>query len=174
MDTSDFFSGWHPLLRTLVLGVSAYGALILMLRLSGKRTLAAMNAFDLVVTFAIGSTLASILVSQNVALAQGLLALALLLILQFIVSLASIHSTQVQKTSRSEPRMLCYQGKVLPEALRKERMTEGELLQALREHGYAGPEAVLAAVLETNGKVSVIGSPRDGPDHVAPGRIERG
>jgi uncharacterized membrane protein YcaP (DUF421 family) len=73
------FGGWQPLLRTLVVGALAYLVLVSLLRLSGKRTLAKMNAFDFVVTVALGSTLATILLSKSVTLAQGSLALALLI-----------------------------------------------------------------------------------------------
>lgn len=69
------FQNWGGIGRTLLVGVLAYVALILLLRLSGKRTLAKLNAFDLVVTVAIGSTLATILLSESVALAEGVVAL---------------------------------------------------------------------------------------------------
>ena len=81
-----FFHDWSSLVRVLVVGTFAYGALIVMLRLSGKRTLAKMNAFDLVVTFAFGSTLATTILSKEVALAEGVLAMGLLIILQWMVS----------------------------------------------------------------------------------------
>ena len=55
-----FFSGWDGLLRTLVIGVLAYVILILFLRISGKRTLAKMNAFDFVVTVALGSSVSNL------------------------------------------------------------------------------------------------------------------
>ena len=54
-----FFDSWTGLLRVLVVGGCAYSALILFLRLSGKRTLAKLNAFDLVVTVALGSIIVS-------------------------------------------------------------------------------------------------------------------
>ena len=66
-----FFSGWESLLRTLVVGALTYVVLVAFLRVSGKRTLAKMNAFDLVVTVALGSTLATVLLSKDVALADG-------------------------------------------------------------------------------------------------------
>ena len=66
-----FFNGWSVLGRTLLIGVLAYVSLVFMLRVSGKRTLAKMNAFDLVVTVAIGSTLATIVLSRSVALAPA-------------------------------------------------------------------------------------------------------
>lgn len=73
-----FFSGWDSLFRTLVVGVLAYIALVVFLRISGKRTLSKMNDVDLVVTVALGSTLATILLAKDMALAEGLLAFALL------------------------------------------------------------------------------------------------
>ncbi|HBM44306.1 MAG TPA: DUF421 domain-containing protein, partial [Halomonas sp.] len=56
-----FFSGWESLARTLVVGLLAYTVLIVFLRISGNRTLSKMNAFDLIVTVALGSTLATVL-----------------------------------------------------------------------------------------------------------------
>jgi uncharacterized membrane protein YcaP (DUF421 family) len=75
------FLGASPetLLRTAVVGSLAYVALVAMLRISGKRTLSQMNAFDFVVTVALGSTLATILLSQDVSLGEGLTVLALLI-----------------------------------------------------------------------------------------------
>jgi uncharacterized membrane protein YcaP (DUF421 family) len=68
-----FFSGWESLFRTLVVGVLAYVALVAFLRLSGNRTLSKMNAFDLVVTVSLGSTLATVLLTRDIALADGAL-----------------------------------------------------------------------------------------------------
>lgn len=65
------FSGWLSLGRMVVVGLLAYICLILLLRISGKRTLAKMNAFDLVVTVALGSTLSAVAMSKDVALAEG-------------------------------------------------------------------------------------------------------
>lgn len=78
-----FFTSWYSLFRIVVVGALAYFALVLMLRSSGKRTLAKLNAFDLVVTVSLGSTLSTILLSRSIALADGLLALALLIRLQY-------------------------------------------------------------------------------------------
>ena len=72
-----FLQTWSDLGRIILIAVLTYPALILVLRLSGKRTLAKMNAFDLVVTVALGSTLATILLSRDVSYLEGLLALAL-------------------------------------------------------------------------------------------------
>ena len=72
-----FFDNWETLFRTLIIGVLAYVSLVILLRISGRRTLSKMNAFDMVVTVALGSTLATILLNRDVALAEGVLAFAL-------------------------------------------------------------------------------------------------
>ena len=86
MTEDIFFQGWSGVGRVLLIGSLAYVYLILLLRVTGKRTLAKLNAFDLVVTVAIGSTLATILLSNDVALAEGIAALTLLAALQFAVA----------------------------------------------------------------------------------------
>ena len=73
-----FFDNWSDLLRVVVVGTLAYASLVVLLRISGKRTLSKMNAFDLVVTVALGSTLATVLLTKDVALVEGMLAFALL------------------------------------------------------------------------------------------------
>jgi uncharacterized membrane protein YcaP (DUF421 family) len=153
-----FFNSWADLLRVLIVSVLAYASLVGFLRVSGKRTLAKMNAFDLVVTVALGSTLATILLSKDVALAEGLLALALLIGLQFIIAWLSSRSRQVESLVKSEPALLLHQGRFLPTAMRRERVTESEVQAAIRSAGIARVEEVAAVVLETDGTFSVIRS----------------
>ena len=81
------FDSWTGLGRVVLVGALAYVALVLLLRISGKRTLSKLNAFDLVVTVALGSTLATVLLSKSVALAEGVLALGLLIFLQYAVGI---------------------------------------------------------------------------------------
>ncbi|MEX2673028.1 MAG: YetF domain-containing protein [Phycisphaeraceae bacterium] len=151
-----FFAGWDVLFRTLVVGVLAYAGLIVLLRGSGKRTLSKMNAFDFIVTVALGSTLATILLSNDVALAQGLLALALLIGLQFVVTWSSVRTRWVRTLMTGEPSLLLYQGAYLRSALRRVRVTEDEVRSAIRAAGFGSVEEVEAVVLETDGSISVI------------------
>ena len=68
--------GWTGLGRVLVIGPAAYLAMVLLLRASGKRTLTKLNLFDFVVTVALGSTLASVILTKSVGLMQGIAAFA--------------------------------------------------------------------------------------------------
>ena len=151
-----FYNGWFPLARVLVVGVCAYVALVCLLRVSGKRTLSKLNAFDLVVTVALGSTLATVLLSKDVALAEGVLAFTLLITLQFVVAWLSVRSSAVDRLVKSEPRLLFYRGEFLHAAMRRERVTEGEVLAAMREQGVAAVEDVEAVVIETASTISIL------------------
>lgn len=150
------FSGWDSLLRTLVVGVLAYVTLVVFLRISGKRTRARMNAFDLIVTVALGSTLATVLLSKDIALAEGALAFALLIGLQFAVTWSSVRARWVRRLATGEPLMLLYDGELLPAALRKARVTEDELRAAVRSAGACSLGTLHAVVLETDGSFSVV------------------
>ncbi len=151
-----FFDSWDGLLRVVVVTVLAYAGLVLLLRVSGKRTLSKMNSFDLVVTVALGSTLATVLLSKSVALAEGLLALALLIFLQFAITWSSARSSTVQRLVKDDPRLLFYEGRFLRDAMRSERVTEEEIESAMRQQGIANLDEVGAAVLETDGSVTII------------------
>lgn len=151
-----FFDNWYGLGRAAVVGVLAYAGLILLLRVTGKRTLSKMNAFDLVVTVALGSTLATVLLTEDVALLEGLTGLAVLVLLQFAVTWLSVRAAAVRRLIRSEPTLLYFRGQFLPLALRRQRVTEAEVYQAVRGSGQGGMEQVEAVVLESDGTLSVV------------------
>ena len=90
-----FFQDPQGIVRMLIVGTLAYVALVLFLRISGKRTLAKLNAFDLVVTVALGSTLSAILLQESIALSEGLVALGLLILAQYLVTFFSVRSSSV-------------------------------------------------------------------------------
>lgn len=161
-----FFSNWTSIARTLVVGVAAYGGLVVLLRVSGKRTLTKMNAFDLVVTVALGSTLATVLLTKSVALADGLVAFALLIFLQYGITWLSVRSPLVSRLVKSEPTLLVYDGHFLPGALRAERVTEEEILAELRAQGLASVAEAAAVILETGGDLSVLKQTTSGPQSV--------
>ena len=151
-----FFDSWFGLLRVLVVGTLAYVALVLLLRVSGKRTLAKLNAFDLIVTVALGSTLATVLLSKSVALVEGVAAFALLAGLQYLVAWLSVRSSRFSDLVKSEPTLLLHHGCFLEGAMRDQRVTHDEILAALRSSGAAEVGQVAAVVLETDGSLSVI------------------
>ncbi len=157
-----FYDNVSGLLRVLVVAPLAYLWLVALLRFSGKRTLAQLNAFDFIVTVALGSTLATVALSSSVALAEGALALGLLAALQFLVAWASVRIPPVRRSVTSRPTVLLRDGTLLPAALTDQRISEESLHQAVRSAGIGGLELVGLVVLEPNGTLSVIPSEKVG------------
>lgn len=151
-----FFNNWTALIRVGVVGVSSYAALILLLRVSGKRTLSKLNAFDFIIMIALGSTLATVILSKDVALAEGILAFALLIMLQFIITWLSVRSKTVNRLVKGEPTLLFHHGEFLCNAMKDARINKGEILQAMRSQGVSRKEQVEAVILETDGKLSIL------------------
>ncbi len=150
------FQGWPGIARTLLVGTLAYVTLVLFLRISGKRTLSKLNAFDLVVTVALGSTLSAILLQESIALAEGATALGLLILLQYLVTFASVRSNSVAKLIRSEPTLLVRSGSFCHDAMMRQRITEDEIMSAVRSNGSQGLDEIEAVVLESDGTLSII------------------
>lgn len=152
-----FFESWSGLWRVLVVGVLAYAALVVLLRVSGKRTLSKLNAFDFVVTVSLGSVLANVLLSKDVPLLEAVLAFAVLIFAQYAITRLSVRSPLFSRLVKSSPRLLVYRGRLLRDAMLEERVTEEEIRAVLRGHGVADLDAVSAVVLETDSSLNVLG-----------------
>lgn len=150
------FNNLTSLIHTLTIGALSYLMIVVLIRISGKRTLSKWNAFDFVVTIAYGSILATLVLSKETSLLQGVLGIGVLLALQFALTWLAVRTQLVQKLIKGQPRLLLYEGQLQTEALYQERVTEGEVLAAVRAQGIAALEEVGAVVLETDGSFSVI------------------
>ncbi len=157
VDDRMLYDNLAGLVRVLVVGPLAYGWLIVVLRITGKRALAQLNAFDFIVTVALGSTLATVVLTNSVAWTEGALALALLAVLQFAAGWASVHAGWVRRALTAEPTVLLRDGQVIEASLARERVSQQSLNQAVRGAGLGGLDQVAVVVLETNGKMSVVG-----------------
>lgn len=151
-----FFDSYHDLIRVAVVGPSAYLALVVLLRATGKRTLSKMNAFDLVVTVALGSMLGATILDDSVSLSEGLLALVLLCVLQLAVTYVSVRWKAFATLVKSEPTLLFFEDRWLAVAMKRERVTREEALAAVRAQGLPDLSEVRAIVLESDGSISVI------------------
>ena len=157
-----WFDDWSDIVRVLIVGTAAYVGLVALLRISGKRTLAKLNAFDLVVTVAFGSTLATILLSSDVSYAEGVTALILLAVLQFVAAMISSRLRLGRAVIPARPTLLLHEGVILGERLREQRISADEIRQAVRASGAGSLADIAAVVLETDGSLSVISADRLG------------
>ncbi len=156
------FSDLNPFIEVPIAGIITYIAIIIILRLSGKRTLAKWNSFDYVVTVAFGSILATALLSTEDEFGKDILAFALLVLFQFIITWISVRFSIIQKLIKSEPALLLCRGEMQRDIMKRERVAEEEILSALRNSGVSAVEDADAVILETDGSFSVIQNIADG------------
>ncbi len=168
-----WFDSWLDVLRVLLVGSASYVTLMLVLRVFGKRTLSQLNAFDFIVTVALGSTLATILLSSEVAWAEGLAALTLLAALQFLVAWVSSRWPRARSFVTANPVALVSDGELQHEQLRRNRLTASEVRQAVRSTGCGDLSDVAVVILETNGTMSVIPTSRYGSGSALEGVFNR-
>jgi len=151
-----FFDGWYDVRRTVTLSVMGFAALIIMLRVSGKRTLSKLNVFDFVFVVAVGSVFAASIVEKDVTLVEGLASLATLIVIQVVLAELAVRFELADRIINGRPTMLFTNGKFIHHALRRERITEEEVRGAIRDKGVARIEDVDAVVLENDGNLSVV------------------
>lgn len=150
------FDGWSDITRVIVIGTLAYLGMVILLRASGNRTLSKMNSFDLVVTVAFGSTLSAVLTNKDVSLAEGLAAIALLVILQFVITWLAVRSKKISSMIKTKPSLLLKDGAFMADAMKRVRVTEDEVRAAVRQHGIGCLDEVAAVIMETDASLSVI------------------
>lgn len=150
-----FFDGWYDVRRTVTLSIVGFAALIVMLRVSGKRTLSKLNVFDFVFVVACGSVFAATIIEKDVTLIEGIFALATLVGIQIVLAEAAARWDFADRIINGHPTLLFSHGQFIPRALKRERITEGEVRAAIREKGITRVEDVDAVVLENDGSLSV-------------------
>ena len=140
------------ILRTTVI----YAAVLIGMRLAGKRQVGQMTPFDLVLLLLIANAVQNAMTGPDTSLFGGLAAAATLLILNAVISRLAFWKKGVRNVVEGNPTLLIHAGKIIRTHLDRERIGEAELHQALREHGVATVEEVQTAILEIDGSISVI------------------
>ncbi|MGB3612360.1 MAG: YetF domain-containing protein, partial [Elainellaceae cyanobacterium] len=139
-----------------------YVAVIVAIRITGKRAASQMNNFDWIVTVAIGSLTASGIVIDSVSVLEAITAIALLLGAQYLLTRGMFMSSRLTAFAKASPTLLVHKGQFIRDALRHERVTPDEVMAAVRENGLIRLEDVQWVILETDATLSVI--PRDDRD----------
>ena len=132
-----------------------YVTVIVLVRFSGKRTTSQMNGFDWVVTVATGSLVASGILPGGSSAIESILAITLLVALQWLVTLGVSRSAAVQSAVKATPRLLLRNGEFLREAMLHERVSEAEVRAQVRASGHTRIEDVEWVILETDASLSV-------------------
>lgn len=158
-----WFGDWTSLARVVIATVIAYGYMLSLVRLGGKRTISKKNASDFVITIAIGSTVATVVLDFRIPLADGLVALGSLFALQFLVVTLSTRWERARRIIEGKPRLLYFKGRFMRGEMLGEEVNDSEVLQAIRNGGHSCLDDVYAVVLEIDGSFSVIPRGADRP-----------
>ena len=146
-----------------------YVALVLGFRLAGKSRTGQLSTMDLVVILVIANAVQNAMVGENTSLFGGLLAAAVLLVLDRALHFLTERSPRARKALEGEPTILVEDGRILEDRMEHEGVTADELAMALRQNGLLHAEEARFVYLETTGTISVIPYRDDGPGSSTPG-----
>ena len=154
-----FFDNIDKLGRIVLTTIMIYVFIVLITKISGKRSTSQLNNFDWVVTVMIGSLGASTILLKDIPFVEGASSILVLYLLQFLVTKYASISPQFSSFILSDPRIVFYQGQFLPDAMRDERLTRQEIECAMRAEGINSFDDIEAIVFESDAKLSIITKP---------------
>ncbi len=160
-----------PVLEKVLRSVLVYLFLVISFRLAGKRELAQMTTFDLVVILTISNVLQNAAIGDDNTVLGGVIGATSMLVVNYLLVRFLFRHPRVEQLLEGEPEVLIRDGRVVPEVLARELITEPELLAAIRRQGVAEIADVALAVLETNGTISVVPK-RPTPEEAFEQRVE--
>src|SRR5579875_728089 len=145
-----------PVIEKIVRPIIIYLFLVAALRLSGKRELAQLNKFDLVVLLILSNTVQNAIIGNDNSVLGGLLGALVLLATNWLADRYLYSHPRLEHLFEGEPVVLVRDGQVCEAACAKEKITRSELLAAIRRQGLTDIAEVKLAVLETGGNISVV------------------
>lgn len=133
-----------------------YGFLLVAFRFSGKRELGQATLFDFLILLLISNVVQNAMIGDDLSIGGAFAGVAVLLALSWALNKLTAHSPKLRKLLEGSPTLLVHNGTVLEKAMRKESVSLNDLLTAFREQGIASLSEVRYAVLELDGKISII------------------
>ena len=156
MDSNFLWTGWSPILHTLLVGTVGYLTLIILLRGTGPHTMAKMTPLDFILGVTLGSAFGRVITAREVSLTQAITALVLLVSVQWVLSAARAKWKFVRGLVDSPPVLLYYNDRMQIRTLRKHRLTTDDVHAAARRSGYGSLVDIQAVILFQDGTFGTI------------------
>lgn len=153
---SALFDGWEGIIKVCIAAPLMYSFVIAAIRIIGKRSTSQMNNFDWIVTVAVGSLTASGIILDSVTVSEAFVAIALLLLAQYLLTKGFLASGKLTKIAKAKPALLVRDGQFIDEAMDEERVLQSEVMAALRKKGLISVEEVQWVILEADATFSII------------------
>lgn len=146
-------SPWYePVIR----GTVVYLFIFLVVRLLGKKKLGELSPFDLVLLIVMSAAVKNAIIGEDQSITAGLICVTVLGLLNALINNLIFHFRWFEKIIEGQPEVIILNGKIHRKVLKREKISDAELFEALREHEVMNPEDVKCAILEADGKISVI------------------
>lgn len=145
-----------PEWKLIVRAVVVYAALLLLLRLTGKRQVGQLAPFDLVLLLVLSNAVQNSMNAGDNSLVGGLLSATTLVGLNFLIGLATFRNKKLESLIEGRPQILIHNGKLFEDVVAKAHLTRHELNAALRMAGCTSIEDVRSAILENSGEISIV------------------
>ncbi|PWS38320.1 hypothetical protein DFH01_03255 [Falsiroseomonas bella] len=150
-------------MESVLRAAALYLVLLVLVRLTGRRSMRETSAFDLVLLLVIGEATQQALLGEDFSLVNAVLVVVTLLLMDVGLSLLKQRSEAAERVIDGVPTLLVADGKPIEERLRRARVDVTDVLQAARiRHGLVGLEQIRWAVLEADGTISIIPAARPG------------
>ncbi len=149
---------WVFVLRAIVV----YAVLMVLIRLSGKRTMGQFTPFDMLLIVLLGNAVQNSLLGKDTSLGGGLLLAVTLVAINWCVAYVTARSRRIEKIVEGVPVVLARDGELFRSVLRRELISEQDFNEVLRQNGELELSDVRVALLETNGKISIVKRDSDG------------
>lgn len=153
----DMFHLALPVAEKVLRPVIVYLSLVIFLRIFGKRELAQLNPFDLVVLLSLSNTVQNAIIGDDTSVTGGIIGAFSLLGINYLVVRLIFKHRRLDQLLEGEPTVLIENGRVVPEGLAKELMTESELLAVAHRQGFASLDEIERCVLEPGGTFFIKG-----------------
>jgi len=135
---------------------AVYLFIIIAIRIFGKKELAQLSVVDLVFILLISNAVQNAMVGPDSTLSGGLVAASTLFLVNYALKYLQYRFPKLGKVVQGDATMLVYQGKILESHMKKAKITDDELMEAVREHGVKSIKDVDLAIMEVDGSISVL------------------
>lgn len=158
-----FEADMMQILETIIRGFVSLVVLFLVTKLMGKKQISELSLFDYVMGISIGNFAAEITTNMDNQFINGIVAIVLFGIVAFIISKVTMKSITLRRFFMGVPTVLIDHGKLMESGLRKVKIDVNDLLEECRTNGYFDISEIEYAVMEANGKVSILPKPENKP-----------
>jgi len=154
---SDLFVPGVPLLEKIVRPLIVYAALLVLIRMFGKRELAQLNPYDLIVLLTISNTVQNAIIGNDNSITGGLIGALVLMAFNFFVVRFLYHHENIEHIIEGDRTVLVENGEIVKDALDRELITVPELESAAHRQGFESLTDVQRCILEPGGALAMFG-----------------